>query len=265
MNSNKSFVGHSRIFPTAAFLALMALPVFIPAISAQADALTGFYTQVAVGDPDFSGGFNAGTTLGTGLVENQLGPDGLPVLSASGIAQLGTSSDMNPTTHELLWWSAGADPYVSLDSNPVQVNSLPFSYGYPNVDWYPTGQTDDNSFYRTVQWQGTFDLSSADSISLSLSVDDDAWVFLDGTLVAEDHYGYASDTTTPLSAGAHSIKIFYDDRFPIYDALYLSSSIPLSPVPEPTATRLLGAGAILLLAFRSRRISMTSPGKSVLE
>jgi hypothetical protein len=200
------------------------------AIADRASELTGIYTQVAVGDPDFGGGTNAPWILGTGLVESQLGPNGLPVLSASGIAQLGTSSDMDPVTHELLWWSPGASPYVSLDSDPVQINSMPFSYGYPNVNWYPTGQTSDANFYRTVEWQGTFKTPKGGSISLDLSVDDDAWVFIDGTLVAEDHYGYTSNTTNAMSAGTHLITVFYDDRQQIYDAMYFSSSVPFAPV-----------------------------------
>lgn len=200
------------------------------AISHRANELTGIYTQVAVGDPDFGGGTNAPWILGTGLVASQLGPNGFPVLSDTGIAQLGTSSDMDPVTHELLWWSPEANPYVSLDSDPIQINALPFSYGYPNVNWYPTGQTSDANFYRTVEWQGTFKTAKGGSISLNVSVDDDAWVFIDGTLVAEDHYGYTSNTTNTLSAGKHIITIFYDDRQQIYDAMYFSSSVPFDPV-----------------------------------
>jgi len=245
------FLANKRFASTTLFGAVLLL--LVSAASAPADALTGFYTQVAVGDPDFGSGSNAGGTLGTGLIGSQLGPNGLPVLSASGIARLGTSSDMNPTTHELLWWGAGADPYVSLDLNPVQINAMPLNYGYPNVNWYPTGQTGDNNFFRTVQWQGTFNLGTAGSISLYLQADDDAWAFIDGTLVAEDHYGYVSNTSTALSAGTHSIELFYDDRFPVYDQIVFTSSVPLSPVPEPTSMTLLVGSTLLLLARRSRR------------
>jgi hypothetical protein len=248
---NQFSINCRKSFAIKAFLVavLSGLP---SAISVRADALTGLYTQVAVGDPDFGGGSNAGGTLTTGLVQNQLGPNGLPVLSASGISQLGTNSDMNPTTHELLWWSAGADPYVSLDSNPVQTDSMPLNYGYPNP-WYPTGQTSDQNFYRTVQWQGTFTMATAGSINLYLQVDDDAWLFIDGTLVAEDHYGYTSNTSTPMALGTHSINLFYDDRFPSYDSVIFSSSVPLSPVPEPSIITLFISGAILLLTSKARR------------
>ena len=252
----KIFVRRRGRFTMAVFIAA-ALAGLSCTMSVRADVptglLTGLYTQVGAADPDFGSSYNAGGILGTGLVQSSLGVNGLPVLSASGITRLGTGLDMNPTTHELLWWSAGTDPYVSLDANHVQVNSMPLNYGYPNVNWYPTGQTGDNNFFRTVQWQGTFNMATAGSISLSLVVDDDAWLFIDGTLAAEDHYGYASNTSTPMSAGTHSIKIFYDDRFPIYDAIQFSSSVPLSPAPEPGTMTLFIGSAILLLVHRSRR------------
>src|SRR5215472_15719889 len=226
---NHNIIDWARGIAKAVLFALV-LAVFTLAISAPASSLTGYYTQVAVGDPDFGGGTNVGgDILSTGLIQSQLGPNGLPVLSAAGVARLGTSSDMNPTTQELLWWSPGFDPYVSLDTNAVQSNSMPFSYGYPKTDWYPTGHTDDNDFFRTVQWQGTFTLANAGSITLSLSVDDDAWVFIYGTLVAEDHYGYASNTTNAMCAGQHTIIVFYDDRIPVYSQISFTSSVALSP------------------------------------
>ncbi len=231
-------------------IALLAFGWFT--LHAQADALTGFYTQVAAGDPDFGGGANAGGILPVGMVQNQLGPDGLPVLSAGGIATLGTS-DLNPATGELLWWTPGqADPYVSSDLNPVEVDSMPLNFGYPNP-WYPTGQNSDESYFRTVHWEGTFDLATAGSLSLYLQVDDDAWLFVDGTLVNEDHYGYSSSTTTDFSAGLHSIDVFYDDRFQEFDQIILTSSVTLSPVPEPGAITLFAVGAFGLLVCGWRR------------
>jgi hypothetical protein len=217
----------------------------------QPSALTGFYTQVAAGDPDFDGGAYAGGILPTGMVQGQLGPHGLPVLSLNGIAALGTS-DLNPVTHELLWWSPGqADPYVSNDLNPVQVDTLPINYGYPNP-WYPTGQGSDSSYFRTVHWQGTFGLATAGSVSFSLQVDDDVWLFVDGNLVNEDHYGYSSDTTTGFSAGPHSVDVFFDDRFREFDQILVNSSVPLSPVPEPSIAALLAIGAVGFFVRRRR-------------
>ncbi|HEV2436785.1 MAG TPA: hypothetical protein VG077_12365 [Verrucomicrobiae bacterium] len=238
---------------------LFMLGGMLSAASARADALTGLYTQVALGDPDFYGGSNAGATLATGMVQSQLGPDGLPVLSAAGISRLGTGADMNPATGELLWWSAGTDPYVSLDQIPVQINSMPLNYGFPNP-WYPTGQSGDQNFYRSVHFEGAFNLATAGSISLTLQVDDDAWLFIDGTLTAEDHYGYVSNTSTPMSAGTHRIDVFYDDRFPQYDQMTLSSSVPLSPVPEPGPVTLFITGFVNLLACGWKRLKAKNQG-----
>jgi hypothetical protein len=232
--------------------ALSVIALAMPSTHAWGDALTGFYTQVAVGDPDFGGGSNAGGTLTSGMVQNQLGPDGLPVLSTAGVTRLGTSVDMNPTTHELLWWSPGINPYVSLDSIPVTTDTMPMNFGYPNVNWYPTGQTSDQSFFRTVNWQGTFSMASAGLISLSLTVDDDAWAFIDGTLVNEDHYGTVSSSTTAMSAGMHSIEVFYDDRFPVYNAFIFSSSVPFSPTPEPGDCALIVTGLTCFFVYRRK-------------
>lgn len=238
-------------------LKLLSVAVFCGVLSithVQADALTGLYTQVALGDPDFSGGFNAGGPLAHGLVQSQLGPNGLPVLSATGISRLGTSSDMNQTTDELLWWSAGADPYVSLDQIPVKTDSLPLNYGYPLQNWYPTGQTSDQNFYRSVHWEGTFNMASAGQVSLTLQTDDDGWAYIDGTLVTEYHYGdIASPANSTVSAGLHRIDLFYDDRAPTFDQVLFSSSVPLSPVPEPNTITVFIAGLIGLSVYRWQR------------
>lgn len=242
--SPKALINQPGIILLAALLALGCF-----SLHAQPSALTGFYTQVAVADPDFG---TSPEILPTGLIQSQLGPNGLPMLNASGITTLGTS-DINPTTHELLWWSPGqTDPYVSHDLNPVEVDALPMNFGYPNP-WYPTGQTGDNNYFRTVHWQGTFDLASPGPISLDVSVDDDSWIYIDGTLVNEDHYGFAEDTTTDVSAGVHTINIFYDDRQPVYDQFVLTSSVTLSPIPEPGAITLFAAGAFGLLVCGWRR------------
>ena len=229
----------------ALLIALVASSCFT--LHAVPSALTGFYTQVAAGDPDFN---SAPTILPTGLVQSQLGPDGLPVLNATGISTLGTS-DIN-AAHELLWWSPGlGDTHVSSDLNPVEVDTLPFNFGYPNA-WYPTGQSSDSNYFRTVHWEGTFDLAGAGSIELKVGVDDDSWIYIDGTLVNEDHYGFSTDTTTALPGGVHSINIFYDDRQTSFDAMDLTSSVPLSPIPEPTTLALLGIGGVAFFARRRR-------------
>jgi len=219
---------------------------------AHADGLTGYYTAVAAGDPDFYGGVNALSVsiMGTGNVQSQLGPNGLPVLSATGVSLFGSSSDMNATTHELLWWSPGLDPYVSKDT--VQIDSNPMSFGYPNP-WYVTGQSSDTSYYRSVHWQGTFNMASAGQISLNMGVDDDAWLFIDGTLAMEDHYGYSASANPTMSAGTHSIDIFYDDRFPVNDSFQFTSSVALSPVPEPGAITLFAVGAVGLACPKRRQ------------
>jgi hypothetical protein len=121
------------------------------------------------------------------------------------------------------------------------------------MNWYPTGQTDDNTYYRTVRWEGTFNMASAGQISLSLAVDDDVWVFIDGILANEDHYGFSSNSVTAVSAGTHSIEMFYDDRIPVNDQITFSSSVPLSPVPEPGGCVIVMTGVSCFFAYKWRR------------
>jgi len=216
--------------------------------SAHADGLTGYYTAVAANDPDFGPTY---WILATGMVQNQLGPNGLPMLSPLGVSTLGTS-DMNATTHELLSSSPGLNPHVSYDPIPVQVASMPMAFGYPNP-WYVTGQSSDQNYFRSVHWQGTFNMASAGQISLNMSVDDDAWLFIDGNLVIDDHYGTSASANPTMSAGTHSIDIFFDDRVASNDGFNFSSSVALSPVPEPGAITLFAGGAFCLLARATRR------------
>jgi len=60
----------------------------------RADEITGYFYSVPnnhAQDPDFQGGIDGGTV--TGLVQNTLGPDGLPVVSAKG-ATFGRSPEI---------------------------------------------------------------------------------------------------------------------------------------------------------------------------
>lgn len=79
-------------------------------------------------------------------------------------------------------------------------------------------------------------MKTAGSVALSLAVDDDTWVFIDGTLVTENHYGYLSNVSVPVSSGTHVVDLFYDDRFQVYDAVQFSSSVPLLAVEPVTAS-----------------------------
>jgi len=247
----------ARSVPGFLLLALAGSTLLVAPL--RADSLLGLYTQVALGDPDFGGGYNAGSPLGHGLVQTQLGPNGLPVLSPDGISRLGTGSDMNPATDELLWWSAGADPFVGLDQIPVQTDSLPLNFGFPLQNWNVTGQTDDQSFYRTVHWEGAFNMASAGQISLYLQTDDDGWLFIDGSLVTEYHYGDPGLTVyTTVSGGTHRVDIFYDDRAPIFNQVVFSSSASISPVPEPDSVALwiVGFAGLLARGLQKRRVTV---------
>jgi len=196
--------------------------------------VTGYYFKVQENDPDFGRGVDGGPVQG--LVANTLGPDGLPVVTPFGRTYMGGSGPITQVNSkgELLWWSAGATPYVSVDK--VSVDALPLNF--PN-NFYPTGQTNDLTYFRSVHWEGTFVTPASGQITLSLGSDDDSWVFIDGKLAIDDGgvkgLDFVPNTITGLSAGTHTIDIFYDDRYPTDAGIEFNSSVTLSatPVPEP--------------------------------
>ena len=251
-----------RIFFTTPVAAAVLL--FAGESSVCASALTGFFYQMSSSDPD------RGRGIGQGLVENQLGPNGLPVLSAFGFSQnLGNSADINPLTHELLWWSPGLDPFVSLDSNPVQTTTLPI---VQTSNFFPTGQSDDFTFLRTVHWTGSFNLASPGSVALTLGSDDDAFVFIDSQLAIDDGgihpLSVVSNTITNLSAGNHSIDIFFSDRDQSQSGIELFSDVVLNPTtpsttPEPASIALVSIGiACIGLCARRRKAKHSRRQKS---
>ncbi len=201
------------------------------------------YYQVANGtDPDFPGG------TPSVLAGSTLGPNGLP--QGTGV------NDIVGT--EITWWSPALNSHVTQTGSGVI--SLPYNSNMfaPNN----TGTNNDN-FYETAVLRGLFTLSSNSTVTFNLGSDDDAFVYVDGTLFGQNPgihgYGSADFTTPTLSAGQHSLSVFYADRERVAAQLSLnvtSQGVVITPAaPEPSTWLLMiaGVGGIGYALRRQRR------------
>lgn len=206
--------------------------------------------------PDVENGVDGGTV--TGLVEADLGPDGLPVLSAYGKTYAGPSGpihDYDTNTNEILWWTPGFPTdggFVAYDKTIAND-----TVNYPS-NLFPTGQTDDSTWMTAAHWYGTFTAPNGGSASFSVQSDDDAWVYLNGHLVL-DNGGVkgidlsANETVSGLTVGnTYTIDVFFADRHTVQSGIIFNSDVQLNPAPEPASLAALGLGAVALLRRRRK-------------
>ncbi len=217
--------------------------------SASASTMTGTYYVLSPDNPDVQHGIDGGTV--TGLIESTLGPNGLPVASAYGQTYAGPSgpiTDIDSTTHELLWWSVSA--FTTLQT--VQVDTLPL-----NKQIFPDGVSNGPDGYSAVHWNGIFYLPSATDVTFNLSSDDDGFIFVDGNLQV-DNGGIHSLASVPsqtvmVGAGTHTLDLFFADRHTVESRVQFSTNVDVSGTPEPASLALGGVGLLLIAAGSLRR------------
>ncbi len=250
-----SFTLMSPLLAAMVLAALTLTPAF-------ADALTGNYYILPVGHPDVERGIDG---LVTGLVQSALGPNGLPVVSAFGMTDNGAShpiTDMDATTHEILWWTPGQDGVTTWKTG--QIDNLPFNLSlFPNDSGCDGGGVNPTTQqacggYVAAYWTGTFNLAAPGQVTFNLGSDDDVWIFVDGILQVDDGGVHALSivpaVTTPLTGGVHDISVFFADRHTVLSAINLTADVTFTPsVPEPGSIALLGTALVLVAGRFSRR------------
>jgi fibro-slime domain-containing protein len=137
--------------------------------------------------------------------------------------------------------------------------------------------TNNSCGYRAVHWIGAFSVVGA-PVTISLTADDDAWLFLNGSLALDNGGVKASSpaTTTPgsLGVGDYILDLFFADRHQMQAGITFSCGgagtcvdlavvdlepgVDLDPIPEPATlllfgTTLAGLGAVLRWRMKGQK------------
>jgi fibro-slime domain-containing protein len=173
----------------------------------------------------------------SGLVAKNLGPDGFPVATQTGLKgsqASGAIRDVN-AAGEILWWSTASPHGVKLEK--VVPDCLPID----NDAMFADGHSDDSTVFLTAHYRGYFDTPAGATIGMNEGSDDDSWIFIDGTLVV-DNGGVKPREVAPysvahLAPGRHTLDVFYADRHGTDAELGFKPEFPVSPSsPSPQAT-----------------------------
>jgi hypothetical protein len=240
--------------------ALLAAFVLAPFAVAHADSLNITYFTIQGTDRD---GARLCCSNSSNYVQSALGANGLPVLNPSGTG--GAVPEDILADGELTWWSPSLNNGAAGGSSDVTetgagVVSLPFANG---SFYAPNGTgSNDSTEYQAAILSGTLYAPASEQIGFSVSSDDMAFVYLDGVNVCDDGGVHGASavpcTTSTVSAGNHSLELFYVDLDPtgaVLDFSITTEGVTTTTVtPEPGTMTLLGSGLLVLAGFVRRKI-----------
>jgi fibro-slime domain-containing protein len=247
-----------------------AMGSVVAAGSASADSLSVQWFTVSISDPDFFGGatgpncssdcYNGPYGAVSNFVQSNLGPDGLPVYNTG--ATLGGQPapqdrvGSGPGLNQLTWWSPTLNAHVT--NGGTSILGMPIN----DLSVFPpqgTGSSDTPSF-QTAILSGILHNTST-TVVFNLGADDDAFLVIDGKVVAQIG-GIHDDTTsnftiTGLTLGDHTLQLFYADRNRTNADLMFSivSGANVNATPLPAALPLFasGLGALGVAAWRRKK------------
>jgi len=254
----------NRIAPMVA--AAMALAPL--AAGAGTVTMSVTYYTIAETDQDMD---HVAHGIFTNEVQSRLGPDGLPVLNTAAYGCLSGCFTNTPlpadvtASGEITWWSPSLNKGGSGGvSDVVQTGTAVITLPFNNPNFYPpngTGPNDVSGFQAAV-FSTTLSVPSAESITFNVGSDDAAFVYLDGSVVCQlggvhgDSPG--SCTSGTLTAGSHTLKVFYSDleqagaglTFGITTAGISGAPAPTTPTtPVPPSILLTVAGLACIGLF----------------
>ncbi len=169
---------------------------------------------------------------------------------------------------KIQWWTVHSTGLnvVTADSVPVRVDAFVGNVlGGPGfaTNFFPNGGPSDAGGYRAVHWTGAFHVG-AGGATVSLTADDDAWLFLNGARRLDNGgvkaISVANTVTTNLVAGDYIVDLFFADRHTTQAGLIFTCEGCLDPVPEPATlllfgTTLAGLGAVVRRRMKSQKAS----------